>query len=251
MLTEKRHQLILDELNKAGMVSVIELSELLNASESTIRRDLNLLSKEGKLVKVHGGATLVEDYSNQEESSTNKRYEMNTVSKMEIAKKAADLIQDGDIIYIDAGTTTTYLIDFITAKELIVVTNGIVHAKKLLEKNIKTFILGGEIKMITEAIVGLKAAEDLKKYNFTKAFLGTNGISNSRGYTTPDINEALVKETAIKHCKEAFVLADSSKFESINFVTFCEIEDATLITDRLTVKSIGEKTNIIEVGQHD
>ena len=233
MLTEERHNIILRELKIKGMISVNDLVTLLNASESTIRRDLNALDSEGLLKKIHGGATLVGEKASRHDYKVNVRKSLNLDEKRKIAIHAASLIQDEDVIYIDAGTTTELIIEFISNTNIIAVTNGIVHAKKLLEKNIKTFILGGEIKDVTEAIIGSNAVLDLKKYNFSKGFFGANGISNENGYTTPDVNEGMVKAEALRRCKKAYVLADESKLDQVSFVTFGNIEDATLITTNL------------------
>ncbi|MDG2575924.1 hypothetical protein P7L86_23565, partial [Vibrio parahaemolyticus] len=142
------------------------------------------------------------------------------------------LIENDDVIYLDAGTTTEAMIDYIQSDRILVVTNGIVHAKKLLEKGVKTFILGGEVKAVTEAIVGSSAVDDLKKYNFSKGFFGTNGVNNKSGYTTPDVNEAMVKREAIKRCMESYILADESKLDEVSFITLANISDSTLITSK-------------------
>lgn len=251
MFTEERYNIILQELKTKGIISVTDLVKMLNASESTVRRDLNALDSEGLLKKIHGGAIQIGESASKHDYKVNIRESLNLDEKNEIAKKAASLIEAGDVIYIDAGTTTENLINFIEADDITVVTNGIVHAKKLLEKGIKTFILGGEIKAITEAIVGSTAVEDLKKYNFTKGFFGTNGVSNKSGYTTPDINEAMVKSQAMKICTEAFVLADRSKLEEVSFITFGEISDATLIINKINGDTNIYDTNVIGVVEND
>jgi DeoR family fructose operon transcriptional repressor len=131
------------------------------------------------------------------------------------------------------------------------VTNGIVHAKKLLERGFKTYILGGEVKAITEAIIGNTTVEELKKYNFSKGFFGVNGVSNQSGYTTPDVNEAMVKAQAMKMCRESYVLADSSKLEKVSFITFGAITDSILITTKIDRNNISYDTNVIEVIKND
>lgn len=251
MFTEERYNIILQELKAKGIISVNDLVKMLNASESTVRRDLNALDSEGLLRKIHGGAIQIGESASKHDYKVNIRESLNLDEKNEIAKKAASLIEAGDVIYLDAGTTTENLINFIEADDITVVTNGIVHAKKLLEKGIKTFILGGEVKAITEAIVGSTAVEDLKKYNFTKGFFGTNGVSNKSGYTTPDINEAMVKSQAMKMCTESFVLADRSKLEEVSFITFGEIADATLIIRKINGDTKIYDTNVIGVVEND
>ena len=207
---------------------------------------LNALDSEGLLKKIHGGATLVGEKASRHDYKVNVRKSLNLDEKRKIAIHAASLIQDEDVIYIDAGTTTELIIEFISNTNITAVTNGIVHAKKLLEKNIKTFILGGEIKDVTEAIIGSNAVLDLKKYNFSKGFFGANGISNENGYTTPDVTEGMVKAEALRRCKKAYVLADESKLDQVSFVTFGNIEDATLITNKLNGNTKYD-TNVIGV----
>ncbi len=251
MFTEERFNIILQELKIKGIVSVTDLVKLLDASESTIRRDLNALDGEGLLKKIHGGAIAIGESTSKHDYKVNIRQSLNVDEKYEIAKYAASLIEEGDMIYLDAGTTTELIIDFIEASDLTVVTNGIVHAKKLLERGYKTFIVGGEVKAITEAIVGSSVVEDLKKYNFSKGFFGVNGVSNLSGYTTPDVNEAMVKAQAMKLCKESFVLADESKLEKVSFITFGAIKDSTLITTKISDNSINYDTKVIEVMKID
>ena len=251
MFTTERFNIILEELKKKGIVSVNDLVKMLDASESTIRRDLNALDKQGLLKKIHGGAISIDESSSKHDYKVNVRQSLNVDEKYETAKQAASLIEDGDVIYIDAGTTTEAIIEFIKAEDITVVTNGIVHAKKLLEKGFRTFILGGEVKASTEAIIGSNTVEQLKRYNFSKGFFGVNGVSNKNGYTTPDVNEAMVKSQAMKMCKQSFVLTDTSKLEKVSFATFGAIADATLITTKINGNDIGYDTNVIEVIKND
>ncbi|MBD7913170.1 DeoR/GlpR family DNA-binding transcription regulator [Clostridium cibarium] len=248
MLTEERHRLILSKLERESVVHVNDLVNYLNSSESTIRRDLNTLHKEGKLNKVHGGATSIKQVSiNTKEEIVELRQNLNLDEKLKIAREAARLIKPNDMVYLDAGTTTELMIDFIEEKNAVFVTNGIVHAKKLIQNHCKTYILGGELKLITEAIVGVEAINSLRKYNFTKGFFGTNGVDKQRGYTTPDISESMVKEEAINRSKKSYILCDTSKFEQISSITFGEINKAIIITTKLKDKLYKEMTKIMEV----
>ncbi|HEY5525201.1 MAG TPA: DeoR/GlpR family DNA-binding transcription regulator [Clostridium sp.] len=250
MLTEERQRLILNKLEEESVLYVNDLVTYLNTSESTIRRDLNTLNKKGFLNKVHGGATSIsKKIINTTEEKVQHRQALNIDEKVMIAKYAASLIKPNDMVYLDAGTTTEQMIDFITEKQAIFVTNGIVHAKKLIESGFKTYILGGELKMITEAIVGVEAINSLRKYNFTKGYFGTNGVHKERGYTTPDISEAMVKEEALNRSKEAYIICDKSKFDEISSITFGDINSATIITTILENKSYKEVTKIKEVNK--
>lgn len=248
MLTQERHALILEKLEKESVVYLSDLMNLLDASESTIRRDLNYLDKAGLLKKVHGGATsLNSKIINTTEFEVEVRQGINKEDKIAIAKYAASLIKNDDLIYIDSGTTTELMIDFIEAKGATFVTNGIGHAKKLIHKNLTTYILGGELKLTTEAIIGIEAINSLRKYNFTKGFFGVNGIDIERGFTTPDIREAMVKEEALKKSKLSFVLADNSKFNEVSSITFGEISNTSIITTKLEDIRFKKFTKIVEV----
>lgn len=249
MLTEERHELILKELKDNSVVYVSDLVGKLNASESTIRRDLNLLDKEGRLNKVHGGAIALNKGINTREDKVLVRQRININEKLEIAKYAASLIEPYDFVYLDAGTTTELMIDFIKEKDAIFVTNGIAHAKKLIENECRTHMLGGEVKWATEAIIGVEAINSLKRYNFTKGFFGVNGISKERGYTTPDIRESLVKEEALNRTRDAYILGDDSKFDEISSVTFGDIGKATIITNKVSDYTYKDIAEIVEVSK--
>ena len=250
MLTQERHALILEKLEKESVVYLSDLINLLDASESTIRRDLNYLDKAGLLKKVHGGATsLNSKLINTTEFEVEVRQGINKEEKIAIAKYAASLIKNDDLIYIDSGTTTELMIDFIEAKGATFVTNGIGHAKKLIHKNLTTYILGGELKLTTEAIIGIEAINSLRKYNFTKGFFGVNGMDIERGFTTPDIREAMVKEEALKKSKLSFVLADNSKFNEVSSITFGEISNTSIITTKLEDIRFKKVTKIVEVDE--
>lgn len=249
MLSEERFEIILEILKKNNTVTVTELVNELNTSESTIRRDLNYLDKQKKLKKVHGGAKALKTIYDGKDDEVVVRQSLNVEDKLKIAKYAAKLIKENDCVYIDAGTTTELMIDYITETNAIYVTNGIAHAKKLIQKKCNVYIVGGEIKLATEAIVGIEAIDSLKKYNFTKGFFGTNGVHKDSGFTTPDIREALVKKEAFNKSNEAYILADESKFDHISAITFADIDKGIIITTELEDKDIKKYTEILEVNK--
>ena len=248
MLTEERYSVILEQVKQNKSVTLTQLCELLGASESTIRRDLTTLDERGLLKKVHGGAISTDDRSlNLVEHDVELKSKLFTEEKIAIAQYAASLIEEGDFCFIDAGTTTEKLIDYLPLKDVSFVTNGFVHAKKLALKGFKTYIPAGEIKKTTEAIVGAECVSSLQNYNFTKCFMGANAISLTAGISTPDRNEALVKATAINRSRTAYVLADHSKFDQISSVTFAQMERAQIITYILNNIKYIAKSNIKEV----
>ncbi|WP_298042225.1 DeoR/GlpR family DNA-binding transcription regulator [uncultured Clostridium sp.] len=248
MLSEERHKLILEKVKNESVVYLNDLVKYLNTSESTIRRDLIALDKAGLLKKVHGGATALKDISiNTLDDIVENRKSLNMEEKFKIAKYAASLIKDNDLVYLDAGTTTELMINFINNTKAIFVTNGIVHARNLIKKNCTTYILGGELKLSTEAIVGAETVKSLRKYNFTKGFFGANGVDLERGFSTPDIKEAMVKEEALIRSKKRYVLCDKSKFDEISSITFADIQDAEIITTKLDNYKYRNKSEILEV----
>lgn len=169
MLTEERYKLIVDYVNKQKTVTVGELVESIGSSESTVRRDLNVLDKKGRLRKIHGGAVSVNESFNFNEDDVALKETMFADEKDAIAKYAASTINKGDLVYIDAGTSTSKLIDYITERDATFVTNGFSHAKKLALKNLKVYIVGGEIKATTEAVVGTESVMHLENIILRKA----------------------------------------------------------------------------------
>ena len=249
MLTQERRDLIVSYINEKNAVTVAELIEEFDASAATIRRDLSVLHDEKKIMKVFGGATSVASLDvTTFEPSVSAKAALNIDEKNQISKYAASLINDDDFVYIDSGTTTLELIKHITNNRAKYITNGIVHAKRLLEKNLNTMIIGGRCKQSTEAIIGPDCIEGISKYHFTKAFMGTNGISTSAGFTTPDVDEALVKAEAVKHAYISYILADHSKFGMVSSVTFANISDCCIITDKEFSKNYSSKTVIKVTG---
>lgn len=232
MLTEQRYEIILRLLQEKGTVTFGEILEVLDASESTVRRDITALHKAGKLVKVFGGAVAVNHNVVSAEPTVAQKVGMHMAEKKKIALYAASLIQEHDFIFLDAGTTTECMIDVLPVTNITVVTNGVVHARKLAAAGHKVLLLGGELKGSTEAVVGNAAVRQLLDYHFTKGFFGTNGITRQAGMTTPDAGEALVKRTAMEHCRDVYVLADYSKFDNISSVTFSAFDRPVVITDR-------------------
>lgn len=247
MLTQERYDKILSILNEKNVVTVSELTSMLNTSESTIRRDLSALAEMGRLNKVFGGATSIRQNSGITEDNVRNRENLMSNEKELIAKYAAALINDTDFVYIDAGTTTSKLIDYISNTKATYVTNGISHARKLIYKGLNAYIIGGKMKPVTEAVVGVEGILNLKNFNFTKAFMGSNGIDFEAGFTTPDIEEARIKEEAIRKSYMSFILADHSKFDKVYPVTFSELKKCCIITDILQNHRYADETVVKEV----
>ncbi|MFS0599917.1 DeoR/GlpR family DNA-binding transcription regulator [Peribacillus frigoritolerans] len=229
MLTTERHQFILSILKEQGTVKLQELVDQLQASESTIRRDLVQLEEMKLLKRVHGGASLLQR-KGLEPTTMEKQYKARAEKQL-IAKLAASFIEKNDCIYLDAGTTTAEMIPYLKDKNITVLTNGLMHIAKLIELEIKTVLVGGMIKFSTNAIIGSNAVQFLNEYRFDKCFLGMNGIHQELGFTTPDPEEALLKKMALRLSNETYVLADSSKLNEATFAKVADVSDAIILTD--------------------
>ena len=247
MLTQERYKAILEILEERDAATVTELAVLVGTSESSIRRDLTVLDREGRLRKVYGGATAINRTEGALEDEVNVRDIQMQEEKALIGEYAAELINNDDFIYIDSGTTTARLIDHIGQTKATFVTNGIIHAQKLLSKGLNAYMIGGRIKPVTASVVGAEGIRNLLKFNFTKAFLGANGIDITAGFTTPDSEEAMMKEKAIEKSFAVFVLADHSKFRRVYPVTYAELRKCCIITDKLPYGGFSDKTVIREV----
>lgn len=247
MLTVDRREKILELLNEKGSVTVSNLSQVFNASESTIRRDLLALSQLGKIKKVHGGATAISQVFLQNEADMQEKSLKSITEKEAIARYAASKINNNDFVYIDAGSTTLLMTKYIENSKATFVTNGIAHAKELTSKGCKVFVIGGELKSTTEAIIGMVAASNLQKYNFSKAFIGTNGVSEKQGYTTPDTEEAILKAVAIERSFVSYVLCDNTKINKVSAISFALLGNACLICDKCDDDGIKNKTVVKEV----
>ena len=247
MLKSERKQVILETVIKEKFVSLDYLVHALNTSESTIRRDLDELESEHKLRRVHGGAEsfhfLQEEESNQEKSIKSIQ------EKIAIAKMAAGLIQEHDVIFIDAGTTNELLVNELHDPRVTVVTNSIHHATKLVERNIPTIIIGGKVKRSTDASIGGVALNQIGQLNFDKAFIGMNGIDDGF-FTTPDMEEGAVKRAILENAKKTYILADLSKLGQTSFVKVAPLAKASIITNQTeseVIQALKEKTEVIEV----
>ncbi|WP_332238545.1 DeoR/GlpR family DNA-binding transcription regulator [Sporolactobacillus sp. KGMB 08714] len=246
MLAEERQQIILKKLENARVVKLQDLVRFLNSSESTVRRDLQELESRHLLRRIHGGASLLQPRSEEPdmETKTSKYIQQKKI----IAQLAGHLVKDNECIYLDAGTTTLEMIPYINAKNVTVVTNSPAHGEALVGRRIVSYLIGGMVKGTTKALVGSIAAQTLNLFRFDKAFIGVNGIDAEMGYTTPDPEEAALKRRARELAAQSFVVADGSKFSEISFCKMFDIEQASIITDRLpeTIGSlILEKTRVI------
>lgn len=245
MLARTRQEKILKMLDETGSVTVAELTAQFGASESTIRRDLTEMAAAGLLSKVFGGAVRLGGPVTIREESMAARENLHVEGKRSIGAYAASLIGADDFIYLDAGTTTEAMIPYITETNAVFVTIGVQHALQLSRKGCRVILIGGELKAATEAIIGSEACENLAKYHFAKAFMGTCGVDLNAGFTTQDLNEAVMKQCVIRHARQTYVLAAGDKFGQVCPVTFADYGSAAVITDREPDASYRERGSIL------
>ena len=230
-MKHNRLQTITELLAKRGYMSVVDLAKTIEVSDMTIRRDLEILEQEGSIRRIHGGAyielsMLEVDYHIRETVELEK--------KKSIGNLAFTIIQPGESIYIDAGSTTSFLASSIDdTKRLTVVTHSIVVAQALINRiNVGTVLIGGKLHAATKSLIGPLAEEGVGKFRYTKAFLGTSGINLTEGLTISTLEEVSIKRLAALNAKQVIILADSSKFNKEVFAFFLNLDQIDiLITD--------------------
>ena len=231
--TEERRERIVSLLHENGKIRVSELSEEYDISEVTIRKDLEALEAEGHLKRVHGGAIgLNKLYVNMDLS---ERYKTNSAAKRALAELAASFIDDNDTIFMNAGTTLTYVLRAIRDKKNVsIVTNSVQNATEAaLYASFNVILLGGELDSKYQFTFGTDAERQLENYRAVKCILSVDGISAESGLSLYYANEASLARKMIQGSAKTIVVADSSK---IGREVFARITDAEktdiLITNR-------------------
>ncbi|MDR3166374.1 MAG: DeoR/GlpR family DNA-binding transcription regulator [Treponema sp.] len=210
----ERERLILDRLSEEGALSVAVLARELGVSEVTIRTGLKALEDKGWINRKWGGAAPVM-HRQILERQREKQEEKNT-----IARAAAELVHDGDVIMIEAGTTTALIAKYLSGKrDVHIVTNStLVFSYARMNQNLQITMTGGEFRRPTESLVGPLALETIERLNVRLAFVGTDGFTLERGMTTHLMEGAEIVKAMKGHAKTTVLLADSGKYGKIGFV---------------------------------
>lgn len=229
---EDRRMTILNHLEMEGKVQVHHLAELLTVSSETVRRDLDRLEKEGKLRKVYGGA--VKMRMEMVEPPFLNRVQMMKPEKAAIGKLAASLVQDGETIMLDNGTTTIEIVPFLSDKtNVTLITNSI----PILNLAMETFrgriiFAGGEVNQECRAVTGTLVDQLLDQFKVNKAFISGGGISLTDGITDFHLAEAVISRKMMQRAEECILVADHSKFGLSTFARVAKLEEISmLITD--------------------
>ena len=233
MLFEVRHEKIKESIKTHGNVSVDELSESFNTSRVTIRKHLDLLSKEENITRVRGGAIYIQKGTTYEPNYEDKSKDYYNIKK-KIGDKSASLIHDGETIILDSGSTTWHVADQIkTKRDLTVITNDLKIAMHLAKnKDIKVFLAGGIVRTNLFSCHGSDTGNYFKKINADVAFLAADAIDLKKGITNANIEEAEVKKEMIKSAKKTILVTDSSKFNKVSFTYVADLQEMDfVITD--------------------
>jgi DeoR family fructose operon transcriptional repressor len=230
VLAHERQARIAALVGERGVATVSDLAAELGASESTIRRDLDRLAHDRRLVKVHGGAMALERAHLTRDLTLPDRYGLHAGEKDAICRLAATLVGPDDFVYLDAGSTVEALASLLAPTRAAFATNSVSTAFVLAAKGLRVIVLGGELVDATKALSGPDTTEAIARYNFTLGFWGTNGVTAEAGFTVQDRGEAAVKSAALARCARPYVLADASKLGKRSLITYAPLEAATLVT---------------------
>lgn len=233
---KKRERLdeIIKLVNKAGTATVQEIVESMKVSDMTVRRDLIELEKQNLLTRVYGGAKSNLHMDFREIPHEEKLFK-NIEAKRQVAKKAIELIREGDTIFLGPGTSVEVFAEEINTKNLKIITNCLPIFNELLKKKsdtFKVFLLGGEIRETTQAFVGEMTNTLMNRMYFTKMFFSSNGIKDGM-IMTSSFEEAFTQKLALQRSSESYLLIDSSKIGKEDFTSICSLSEITsVITDQ-------------------
>ena len=227
--TVERRTLIIEKLDAEGRLDVTSLSKGFGVSEVTIRNDLNWLDKKNKLVRARGGAMRAEHVG--AEISLSEKNKLHYQEKIKIGKAAASLIESGNTIILDSGTTTMEIINNLSdIASLTVITNALNIANKLVEQeHVNVIVPGGFLRKNSLSLVGTTAEESFKNYFCDKLFLAVDGFSTTFGLSTPNVEEAHLNRIMISIAKQVIVVTDSSKFHKRSFAFIAPITAVDIV----------------------
>ncbi|WP_309228345.1 DeoR/GlpR family DNA-binding transcription regulator [Virgibacillus saliphilus] len=231
---------MLQLIDDRDFLKVNEAAELLDVTEMTIRRDLVNLEKQGSIVRVHGGAKKIPE-DEYIELSHKEKETLNVEEKKYVAKKAAELIKDKDIVFIGPGTTTEMIYDYIDVNTANIITNSISIFNRFQgDTRFEVILIGGRLRERTKTFVGYFTRNWIKDFKVQKTFIGTNGIYEEK-ITTADEEEGSIQQTILNNSKNNYVVSDSSKFGIEAFQVICPIQDVTaIVTDQQIPAKIEE-----------
>lgn len=230
MSTVSRRIAILDKLNKEDQVNVAELSDLFDVSEVTIRNDLAQLEEKNMLLRARGGAMKIKQSYVGYDYPLSDKQKQNLQDKINIGKKSFELIEEGNTIILDSGSTTFEVAkNFEGFNDLTVITNALNIATYLAKSKVNVIVPGGSLRKNSLSLVGILAEKGFRNYFCDKLFLGVDGFDLNHGISTPNMEEAHLNQIMIDISKEVIVVCDSSKFERRGFAFIAPISKIDIV----------------------
>ncbi|MDD9265884.1 DeoR/GlpR family DNA-binding transcription regulator [Paenibacillus sp. GCM10023248] len=234
LVGEERKDYILNQLNLEGKVTTNDLVERLNVSSETIRRYLEELEEEKKLKRVYGGAVKIN--LSRDEPSHLKREVLHADEKRRIGRAAATIVEDNDVLFIDDGTTTLHIIDYLLNKKNITVLTISIPALILLidYKNKGLFsgdiyLLGGQVNAMHSRVSGTLAEKMVENFHADKAFLSVDGMMLGKGITGFEVGKGQMTQQFMKYAKQSIALCDHSKFGLVQFYKIADLGELDMI----------------------
>ena len=221
-------------LDNEKSITLDELCRRMEVSKNTIRRDIVQLEKEGRIQKFYGGIRLIEN--NDAPTPFTEREITNSEAKMDIAKKAAKLVLPGEVIYIDSGTTTMHMVQFLVNTPDITIITTSLHVMLAASKyKINLIGVGGTLYFPAKSFVGAGTVLSLSQYNIGKVFMSSSGITLKQSVTNANLLECENKRAVMRNNAEKFLLIDNSKFGRSALMTYAQVSDFNaIITNHIT-----------------
>ncbi|MDO4176215.1 MAG: DeoR/GlpR family DNA-binding transcription regulator [Bacillota bacterium] len=210
-MRKERLAKIEEYISDKGFVTMEQLMDRFQIAMPTVRKDISELASQGLIEKVYGGAKAVETPSKNMHMFRN-RCGVHVEAKNEIARKAAEIVRDGDVIYLDSGTTASSIVEFLTDKHVIIITSNMAAVMACADKdNVEVYVLGGKFNRDTMSVDHADPETLLKEFNVDKAFMAATGYSIEGGLAQDSPTECEVKKHVLDKATEAFLIIDSSK----------------------------------------
>lgn len=238
MLKEERRRAILEIVNRDGRVLVADIARQFKTSQVTIRNDLEVLHSHGLVQRAHGGALASRDGA-LEDPTLREKEKFHRKEKLRIAQAAVEMVNEGQVVILDSGTTTTAIARQLRAfRNLTIITNAVNIAAELAGESVEVILTGGTLRKNSFSLVGPIAEETLRRLHADILFLGVDGFDVHYGLTTPNLLEAKVNRVMIEIAKRAIAVCDSSKFGRRSLSLIAPPDGLhELITDRGIPKS--------------
>ena len=222
-------------------ISLDELCEVFDVSKNTVRRDVALICNRSDIHKIYGGVSV---QYNRIPPSFTERSSVNTEVKRRIGKFAASMVEDGDVIFVDAGTTTCQMIDFLgDRKNVTIITHSLdVITRAFSYPNLTVIVISGTLNRLTYSFTGQTSSDIFKEYNIRKAFMASTGLTIQNGATQAAPYEFAIKEAASRKSDLVYLMIESQKIGRVCLLTYCTVDRInSVITEKMPNAEFMEK----------